>query len=70
MALRGRNALNVLKDLNAVRLELPSTAKLRTDTWETIKDLASTLFWNYRNNKIKLDFKLEAMRMSLVLPRQ
>ena len=32
IALRGRKALKVLKDLKAVRLELPSTARLRTDT--------------------------------------
>ena len=33
IALRGRSALRVLKDLKAVRLEFPSSAKLRTETW-------------------------------------
>lgn len=33
MALRGRRALRVLRDLKAVRFELPSTAKLSTDTY-------------------------------------
>ena len=32
IARKGRSALNVLKDLKAVRFELPSTAKLRTET--------------------------------------
>ena len=35
MALSGRKALNVLSDLKAVRLELPSTARLSTDTCNT-----------------------------------
>ena len=32
IARKGRNALKVLRDRKAVRLELPSTAKLRTET--------------------------------------
>ena len=32
IALKGLNALKVLKDLKAVRLELPSTARLKTET--------------------------------------
>ena len=39
MALSGRKALNVLSDLKAVRLELPSTARLSTDTCNTINKL-------------------------------
>ena len=33
MALRGLRALKVLRLLKAVRLELPSTARLTTETW-------------------------------------
>ena len=32
IARKGRRALRVLRDLKAVRFELPSTAKLRTET--------------------------------------
>ena len=33
MALRGRSALRVLRDLMAVRLEFPSTTRLSMETW-------------------------------------
>ena len=35
IARRGRRALNVRRLLKAVRLELPSTARLTTDTWRS-----------------------------------
>ena len=43
MALSGLSALSVLSDLSAVRLALPSTAKLKMDTWN--KQTLSELQW-------------------------
>ncbi len=37
MALSGLKALKVLNDLNAVKLALPSTAKLRIETFKKIQ---------------------------------
>jgi hypothetical protein len=57
MARKGRNALKVLRDRKAVRLELPSTAKLRTET--CAEEFCSTTvnyildFTYYNNNKIE-----------------